>query len=50
MIKKITYPLLSNAFSKSDINCGTKVLKSKYITMSKITKNHKTNNNDPKQK
>ena len=39
MIKKYTYPLLSNAFSKSDINCGTKVLKSKYITMSKITKN-----------
>ena len=38
MIKKITYPLLSNAFSKSDINCGTEVLKSKYITMSKITK------------
>jgi len=39
MIKKYTYPLLSNAFSKSDINCGTKVLKSRHITMSKITKN-----------
>ena len=39
MIKKFKYPLLSNAFSKSDINCGIKVLKSKRITMSKITKN-----------
>ena len=39
MIKKYIYPLLSNAFSKSDINCGMKVLKSRHITMSKITKN-----------
>ena len=39
MIKKFKYPLLSNAFSRSDINCGLKVLSSKYITMSKITKN-----------
>ena len=39
MIKKLKYPLLSNAFSKSDISCGIKVLKSKRITMSKITKN-----------
>ena len=39
MIKKFKYPLLSNAFSKSDISCGIKVLKSKRITMSKITKN-----------
>ena len=39
MIKKFKYPLLSNAFSKSDIGCGIKVLKSKRITMSKITKN-----------
>ena len=38
MIKKFTYPLLSSAFSKSDIICGSKVLSSKYITMSKITK------------
>ena len=38
MIKKFKYPLLSNAFSKSDISCGIKVLKSKRITMSKITK------------
>ena len=39
MIKKFKYPLLSNAFSKNDISCGLKVLSSKYITMSKITKN-----------
>ena len=39
MIKKFKYPLLTNAFSKSDISCGIKVLKSKRITMSKITKN-----------
>jgi len=39
MIKKFKYPLLSDAFSKSDINCGLKVLSSKHITMSKITKN-----------
>ena len=39
MIKKFKYPLLSNAFSKNDINCGIRVLKSKRITMSKITKN-----------
>ncbi len=39
MIKKFKYPLLSNAFSKSDISCGIKVLKSKRITMSTITKN-----------
>ena len=38
MAKKYTYPLLSNAFSKEDISCGMKVLKSKYITMSKVTK------------
>ena len=39
MIQKIKYPLQSNAFSKNDISCGLKVLSSKYITMSKITKN-----------
>jgi CDP-6-deoxy-D-xylo-4-hexulose-3-dehydrase len=39
MIKKFKYPLLSNAFSRSDIRCGLKVLSSKHITMSKITKN-----------
>ena len=32
---KLKYPLLSNAFSKDDISCGIKVLKSKFITMSK---------------
>ena len=37
--KKFKYPLLSDAFSKSDINCGLKVLSSKHITMSKITRN-----------
>ena len=30
--------MLTNAFSNKDISCGVKVLKSKYITMSKITK------------
>ena len=31
------YPLLSNAFNRKDIRCGINVLKSKQITMSKIT-------------
>ncbi len=31
------YPLHENAFSKSDINCGIKVLKSRKITMGKET-------------
>ena len=39
MKKKFSYPLLSNAFSHADISSGINVLKSKYITMSKITKN-----------
>jgi len=39
MIKKFKYPLLSNAFSSSDIRCGLKVLSSRHITMSKITRN-----------
>ena len=38
MKKKNSYPLLSNAFSRADVRSGIKVLKSKYITMSKITK------------
>ena len=38
MSKKISYPLLSDAFSNNDINCGVKVLKSGQITMSNITK------------
>ena len=42
MSKKINYPLLSNAFNSSDINEGIKVLKSRYITMSKITKKFET--------
>jgi CDP-6-deoxy-D-xylo-4-hexulose-3-dehydrase len=33
------YPLLSNAFNKKDIQCGINVLKSKQITMSRITYN-----------
>ena len=36
-MKKNKYPLLSNAFNKKDIDLGIKVLKSKYITMSKYT-------------
>ena len=31
------YPLLSNAFDNSDISSGIKILRSKHITMSKIT-------------
>jgi CDP-6-deoxy-D-xylo-4-hexulose-3-dehydrase len=42
MAKKINYPLLSDAFNSSDINEGIKVLKSKFITMSKITKKFET--------
>lgn len=33
------YPLLDNAFTNKDLNEGIKVLKSKQLTMSKITKN-----------
>ncbi len=36
--KKIIYPLLSDAFSRSDINQGKKVLISRKLTMSKYTK------------
>ncbi len=35
---KIIYPLLSDAFNKKDIQCGVNVIKSKYITMSKVTR------------
>ena len=39
-MKKIKkYPLLSDAFNKEDINKGIKILKSKKITMSKVTVN-----------
>jgi len=34
---KIRYPLLSNAFSNKDIEVGVKVLRSKFLTMSKHT-------------
>lgn len=37
--KKYKYPLLTNAFSNSDIIAAKKVLISKQITMSKVTKN-----------
>lgn len=37
MPKKLKYNLLSNAFIKKDIDVGIKVLKSKKITISKIT-------------
>ena len=40
---QIKYPLLSNAFNSNDINCGIKVLKSKQLTMSKITKKFEKN-------
>ena len=35
---KIIYPLLSDAFNEKDIQCGVNVIKSKFITMSKITR------------
>lgn len=38
MGKSLIYPLLSNAFNMKDISEGIKVLKSKYITMGKHTK------------
>jgi CDP-6-deoxy-D-xylo-4-hexulose-3-dehydrase len=38
MIKNFKYPLLTNAFSAKDINAGINVLRSKRLTMSKITK------------
>ena len=38
MIKSFKYPLLTNAFSAKDINAGINVLRSKRLTMSKITK------------
>lgn len=37
MINNFSYPLVENPFNKSDIQSGIKVLKSKRITMSKIT-------------
>ena len=37
MAKKLKYSLLSNAFNKKDIDVGIKVLRSKKITISKIT-------------
>ncbi len=37
-MKKFSYKLLSNAFNQSDIKEGTKVIKSKYLTISKITR------------
>ena len=39
MKTKIYYPLLENAFDKKDIELGVKVIKSKQLTMSKITRN-----------
>ena len=38
MTRKLYYPLLSNAFNTKDITEGVKVLKSKFITMSKVTR------------
>ena len=36
---KIKYPLLTDAFSKKDLNAAISVIRSKKITMSKKTKN-----------
>ena len=38
MKKNIFYPLLENAFNREDIQIATKVIKSRQLTMSKITK------------
>ena len=38
-MKRFSYPLLSNAFNKKDIDIGVNVIKSTYITMSKHTYN-----------
>ena len=38
-MKRLSYPLLSNAFNKKDIDIGVNVIKSMYITMSKHTYN-----------
>lgn len=38
-MKKISYPLLKDAFSKSDLMAAQKVIKTGQLTMSKITKN-----------
>ena len=43
MKKKTNYKLLDNAFSKSDIDKATKILKSKKITMSRETLNFEKN-------
>ncbi len=37
--KKLFYPLLEDAFNRKDINLAIKVIKSKQLTMSKITNN-----------
>ena len=39
MKKNFSYPLLTDAFNKKDIAEGVKVLKSKFITISKKTEN-----------
>ena len=38
MKDNIIYPLLENAFNRKDIDIGIKIIKSKQLTMSKITK------------
>ena len=42
-MSQFKYPLLSNAFNSNDINCGIKVLKSRQLTMSNITKKFEKN-------
>ena len=43
MQTKIHYPLLENAFDKKDIELAVKVIKSKQLTMSNITRNFEKN-------
>ena len=37
MMKKFLYPLIDNRFEKEEINAAIKVIKSKQLTISKIT-------------
>ena len=42
-MKSFFYPLVDNPFSSKDIIAGTKVLKTRQLTLSKITKNFEKN-------
>lgn len=42
-MKSFFYPLVDSPFSSKDIIAGTKVLKTRQLTLSKITKNFEKN-------